>query len=71
MNKITNKQNRARLIDTGNRLTTVRGLRVGGLGEKVKGLRKKTLTHTKRTAWKGDKRLILQRRNVMNTASAR
>ena len=46
MNKITNKQNRARLIDTGNRLTTVRGLRVGGLGEKVKGLRKKTLTHT-------------------------
>ena len=46
MNKIY-KQNRNRLVDTENRLTTVRGVGVGRLGEKGKGLRKKKPQNTK------------------------
>ena len=41
MNKV-NKQNRNILIDAENRLTVVRGTRVGELGEKGEGIKKKT-----------------------------
>ena len=40
MNQI-NRQNRNRLIDTGNRLTAVRGERGWGVGDKGKGIKKK------------------------------
>ena len=55
MNKIY-KQNRNRLVDTENRLTTVRGVGVGRLGEKGKGLRKKKnpkhqTSQTQTTVW--------------------
>ena len=39
--KYTNKQNKNRLIDTENALTAVRRDKVGGLGEKGKGIKQK------------------------------